>query len=82
MKVVNADYGKIDTVPFDIWGRDAVGKSISKEECKNISNTVEHLLTHYGDYNDRIDKLAHEYFYNLGSSGEAGADYIIKRLRK
>ena len=81
MKVVNRDYTKISLVPFDITGRNKIGRSIEKDECCNISKTVEDFLVHHDDYAEQIHTLRDEYFYNLGSSGEAGADYIIRRIK-
>ena len=81
MKVVNKDYDRITITPFDIQARDQVGISVKKEECINISDTVDYLLSHYNDYTARIDSLKNSYFYNLGNSGEVGADYIIKRIK-
>ncbi len=81
MKVVNHEFNKIELLPFDIWARNSVGKSISKEETKDISSVIDHLLVNYDQYADDIKELKNRYFYNLGSSGEYGARYIIKRLR-
>ncbi len=82
MKVVNKDYEKIKVKPFDITARDTIGKSISKDETKNISAVIDELLTNKESYYQQIDDLKHSYFYNLGSSGEAAADYIIERLNR
>lgn len=81
MKVINKDYKKIKLQPFDIWARNSVGKSIKKEETKEISKVIDYLLVNYDKYADGIDTLKNEYFYNLGTSGEYGARYLIKRLR-
>ncbi len=81
MKVVNKDYEKISIVPFDITGRNQIGRSVEKSECGEISKTVEDFLAHKDDYAEQIGKLRDEYFYNLGTSGEAGADYIIRRIK-
>ena len=80
MKEVNKDWRKIKMEPYDITGRDIVGRSISKEETKNIAAVVDDLLAHQEDYRERIDREKHEFFYNLGHSGEVGAEYIIGRL--
>ncbi len=81
MKVINKDYKKIKLQPFDIWARNSVGKSITKEETKEISKVIDYLLVNYDKYADSINTLKNEYFYNLGTSGEYGARYLIKRLR-
>ena len=80
MKVVNKDYKKIKLKPFDITARNVVGKSVEKEETADIANAVEELLAHQADYKQSIAELKESYFYNLGHSGEVGAQYIIDRL--
>lgn len=80
MKVVNKDYEKIKLKPIDITARDMVGKSISKEETKNISAVVDSLIENQSSYAQNIRDLKNNYFYNLGDSGEAAADYIIGRM--
>ncbi len=80
MKVVNKDYKKIKLKPFDITARDIIGKSISKEETVNITEAVDGLLNDQDSYREKIIELKNNYFYNLGKSGEAAADYIIERL--
>ncbi len=82
MKVVNKDYEKIKLKPFDITARDTIGISIEKEETKNIAQVVDKLLANKDAYCEQIDELKHSYFYNLGSSGDAAADYIIERLNR
>ncbi len=80
MKVVNKDYRKIKIKPFDITARDIIGKSISKEETVNITDAVDSLLGGRDSYREKIEELKNSYFYNLGKSGDAAADYIIERL--
>lgn len=82
MKIVNKDYKKIKMKPFDITARNKVGKSISKEEAKHVKAVVCDLLENQAAYQEDIQNLKQEYFYNLGHSGEVGADYIIERLSK
>lgn len=80
MKVINKDYEKIKAKPFDITARNKVGKSISKEDTKNISEIVDELLENKMSYAQQINELKNSYFYNLGHSGEVGADYIIEKI--
>lgn len=82
MKVVNKDYQKIKMVPFDISARDIVGRSISKEETKNVFLVVEELFANADTYSQQIEQLKNEYFYNLGNSGDAAAEYIAGRLKR
>ena len=82
MKVVNKAYKKIKIKPFDITARTQIGKAIEKDEVSTIDEVVDYLLTHQDEYREEIIKIKNEHFYNLGSSGEVGAEYIIKRLTK
>lgn len=82
MKVVNKAYKKLKIKPFDITARSQIGKALEKDEVVNIAEAVAELLENGKDYAERISTLKHEYFYNLGHSGEVGAEYIIKRLTK
>lgn len=82
MKVVNKDYRKIDVKPFDIGVRNEIGIALEKDECINADKAVASLLENGDKFRDRIIEVKNDYFYNLGSSGEAGADYIIKRLSR
>ncbi len=82
LKVVNSDYKKIPLVPFDITARSKVGRQIEKSEVKQIAEVVEELLTHQEEYRERIEELRQKHFYNLGHSGEVGAEYILRRLAR
>lgn len=82
LKVVNSDYKKIPLVPFDITARSKVGRQIEKSEVKQIAEVVEELLMHQEEYRERIEELRQKHFYNLGHSGEVGAEYILRRLAR
>ena len=82
MKVVNEDWQKIPLVPFDITARPKVGRQVEKGEVRALAPVVEELLAHQEDYRERIAALKQQHFYNLGRSGEVGAQYIIHRLER
>ena len=82
MKVVNKDWKLIKIKPFDITGRNEVGRAIEKSEVQQVADTVKELIDTRDEYYEKIDALKHEYFYNLGSSGDVGAEYIIGRIKK
>lgn len=82
MKVVNEDWQKIPLVPFDITARSKVGRQVEKSQVKNLAPIVEELLAHQENYQERIAELKQQHFYNLGRSGEVGAQYIIHRLER
>ena len=82
MKVVNLDYQKIPIEAFDIALRNQIGCSIEKDEVKKAAAVVADLLTNGEQWYGQIEKLKDDYFYNLGHSGEVGAQYIINRLNR
>lgn len=80
IKILNKDYDKIQIKPYDISGRNIIGKTIEKENVKSIRQFVEEILKNQETYHQRIEKEKNEYFYNLGDSGVVGADYIISKI--
>jgi len=80
MKVVNQDYEKIPLKPFDITARSKIGRAIEKGDVKDAFEAVTELLENREAYRERIHELKLQHFYNLGHSGEAGAQYILHRL--
>ena len=82
MKVVNRDYKKIRLTPFDITARAKIGRALEKNEVKHANEAVADLIENQQAYRDRIIELKHNHFYNLGTSGEVGARYIIERIAR
>ncbi len=82
MRVMNPEYQKIATVPLNILLRDKLGKNLKLNELSKTAETVEYLLKHTEEYSEQIEKLAHQYIYNLGNSSEVGAKYIISAIQK
>lgn len=82
MKVMNPDYQKIDIVPLNILLRDKLGKRLKTDQMDRVAETVDYLLDHRLQYKEQINMLAHKYVYNLGTSAEVGADYIIESIQR
>lgn len=80
MKVMNPDYKEIDVVPFDIEIRNQIGISIDPSEAKESSIIVERLLTENAFKPEAIKSIREKYLYNIGTSAQVGAKYMIKRL--
>lgn len=81
MKVMNPEWQKIDYPPLNISLRDQLGKSLDVDQLDKAAETAEYLLTNTDVYHERINELAHEYVYNLDSSSEAGAKYMIQAVQ-
>ncbi|MCD7836494.1 MAG: CDP-glycerol glycerophosphotransferase family protein, partial [Lachnospiraceae bacterium] len=82
MKVVNPDYGELDTVPVDIELRDKVGISLEPdaELFRTAPKAACELLSDRRFSAEAMAELRSRYLYNFGKSGRVGAKYIIERL--
>jgi YidC/Oxa1 family membrane protein insertase len=77
---MNPNWEKIDCIPTEITLRDRVGVSVNKEELGNCGAIVSDLLAKSEAYEATITDVLHDHLYNIGSAGEAGADYILSSL--
>ncbi len=80
MKVVNKDWDQIDIKPYDIYARDIIGKSINKEDVQNADAICSDFIARQGEWAAQIKAEREAYFYNLGFSGEVGAEYLVRRI--
>lgn len=81
MKVINADYQELSTVPIDIELRDKVGISLDLDAVEtDVVAAVDKLLFDKQFSKESMQKLKEQYLYNPGESGKVGAKYIIERL--
>ena len=80
MKVMNPDYKEIDVVPFDIEARDQVGISVDTDALDTLPDVVMRLLTEEVYSKDALKKVRENYLYNVGSSAETGAKYLLHEL--
>lgn len=82
MKVMNPEYQKIDTVPLNILLREEIGCSVNLEDLSTLKEKVQDLLSQKEQYYDKIGNFVQEYVYNLGTSAEVGANYMISAIQK
>ena len=82
MKIMNPDYKKIGVEPFNIWARNEIGEVIKVEDCNKINKLVDKMLNNSSKYESKIKKLVNESVYNIGHSGEVGANYIINAIQE
>lgn len=82
MKVMNENYEDINVEPFNVWTRNVVGKSVKINELNKINKVIEELFKDKNKYEKNITELLNDSIYNLGSSSEKGAEYIIECIKK
>ncbi len=81
MKIMNEDYEELGITPIDIELRNKVGRSVELESLKDLPKIIHELLTSNEFSRESLRKIREKYIYNIGSSGEKGADYIMERLQ-
>ena len=82
MKIMNPEYKKINVEPFNIWCRDIIGEVVKVEQINKINSIIKRTLENEDKYKEKITDLLNNNVYNLGSSSEKGATYIIKTIQK
>ena len=82
MKIMNPNYKEIDVEPINIWCRNKIGRELELNELDTIDKEVESMLKSSKEYKKKITDITNEYVYNLGHSGEVGAEYIIKCIQE
>ena len=82
MKIMNPNYKDMDIVPLNIWVREKIGKVVKVEDVKNIDKDIEDMLKSKEKYKKQINEVLNEYVYNLGTSAEVGAKYIIDVVKE
>ena len=81
MKVMNPEYQRIQEVPLEIRIRSTLGKSLNLDQLDQTPAVVRELLEKSDQYHDQIDKLVHQYLYNVDASTEVGGAYIITAVQ-
>ena len=80
IKCMNPNWERIDCVPVEISLRDRVGISVDKDKLENCDAIVKELLSRSDEYREIIAEVLQNHLYNIGTAGEAGADYILNSL--
>lgn len=82
MKVENPNWQRIECIPVEISLRNQIGVAVEKDKLGQTAEIVKSLLDAPEHYTEQIEKAIEEHFYNLGSSAQIGAMYILKRLKE
>lgn len=80
MKIMNEDYEELGITPIDIELRNKVGVSVDLDKLDTLPQAVEQLLNSNDFSAESLGKMRDKYIYNIGRSGETGAQYIMERL--
>ncbi len=80
MKIMNPDYQEIDVTPFDIEIRNRIGISVELDQLDTIPDIIRRLLLDDTYSTEVLKEMRNKYLYNISSSAEVGAKYLIGRL--
>ena len=61
--------------------RAEIGAVVAPDHMNELAPAVTNLIENSAQYHDKIDRFVHEYVYNLGSSAQVGADYLISAIQ-
>ena len=79
MKMENKNYDKIGIEPQDIVLRNKLGVALDKNELDKIKETAIMLFSDE-EFSQKLKDLRENYYFNFGSNGKTGSDYLIKQL--
>ena len=79
IKMENPNYTKTGLVPQEVSLRNRLGVALDKNELDKTAETVKMLIGNE-TYRETIREIRNNYFYNLGSRGQAGGEHIVKSL--
>ena len=81
-KARNKKYDKIGFVPLEISIRSKIGEIISIQNLGSIPERIEFLYGHITDFQSKIKKIRDDTVFNIGKSGEAAANEIIRIINE
>ena len=82
MKIMNPEYQKIAIEPFNIWARNEVGKVVTIDKINTVNKILDDMLKNPLKYQKKIEQLREKALYNIGTSHEVAANYIISSIQK
>lgn len=82
IKIMNPEYQRIDTEPFNIWMREILGRVVKPEDASTVGDVIDEMFAETDNYRDTIKQYAYDYVYNLDHSSEVGGKYIINELQR
>lgn len=82
MKVLNPEYTRYESVPMQLDVRDKIGVSLAPEDTAGIADIVKDMLSGKLLPPEEVKAITRQYVYNIGTSSQAGGQYIIDALQK
>lgn len=81
-KVNNPEYTRIDLVPLEVSIRNEIGEVLELSQIVGVAQVVDRLCANIEAFRKRIQQSREQCIYNVGNSGERGAEAIIDALEQ
>ena len=82
MKVMNPEFDLIKCEPINISLRNRIGVSLELDDIGLVAERVDYLIRNTADFEHEIEIVSKEFLYNIGTSAEVGAQYIIDIIKE
>jgi YidC/Oxa1 family membrane protein insertase len=76
LKLNNAEYSRLKSVPLEILLREKIGRILPAEDIKKLPSVVAELAASPEDFEMRVKELRENFVFNIGNSGARGAEVI------
>jgi phosphonate transport system ATP-binding protein len=80
MRVRNADFDELNLPSFEVDMRPNIGVIVAPEKLADIPNLIKNLNNN--SFQKNIAKLRNKSVFNIGTSGEIGANHLLNLLQK
>jgi len=77
-KINNPECDQINLVPLEEKIRSQIGEVISLSELSLIPSKINQFLQSQNKFKEKIQKIKEETVFNVGNSGEQGAEYLLE----
>lgn len=80
MKILNPDFDKYKTKPFDLVIREKIGVTIMPDEAGKTADVVKGMLDSQESDIEVLRGIREQSIFNIGHGGEVTGQYLLKRL--
>ena len=77
-KINNLECNQIDLIPLEEKIRSEIGEILPLSELSLIPSKINEFLRSQNEFKEKIRKVREETVFNIGSSGEQGAKYLLE----
>ncbi|MBQ3386034.1 MAG: membrane protein insertase YidC [Eggerthellaceae bacterium] len=79
-RIKNPDWEQYGLPCTDLTLRDEIGVRMAPENTGELGARAAELIEHAADWSETIDRIRHEYVFNLGHADEAGGEYLLQGI--